>query len=337
MFRNNGVKLAACTLMASALFSSQAMADKLDQVRTSGTLKVAVYNDFGPYSCLSRDGSLTGVNVELARALAEKMDLKLELMGFGSGDSMDEDLKLLKPVTDFDEWSSVRPGDAVPDIMMHVPMDPQFIDRNPGFSFFAPYLYENMAVLYDKSVIANVPDVVNSPDPFLGQNIGVEMYTLSYIFLTNGFDGRLRNTVDSHRSVTLAVDAMLKGEVSAVMAPRAELQSALASFKQVDGSYGISALTDLFRTDRVRSEWNVGIAALNNDNSQFIAAVEQALGELRDSGEMKAVFANYGMPWVPAGSSIDQAMAGLNGTAGLTRQGLESSRICGTNVPAGLL
>ncbi len=324
------------TGLSLTMAAQPVLADRIDKVRESGVLTIAVYNDFAPYSCSARAGGLTGVDVELARALAERMDLRAELVGFGSDDSMDEDIRILKQAEEYDEWRGQDPDKEAPDLMLHVPLDPVFVDRNPDFSFFGGYFHEFMAVLYDRDRLGEVPAVVSSPEPFQGVPVGVEMYTLSYIFLTNGFDGRLRESTVNHKSVALAVESLLNGDVAAVMAPRGELQAALAGFAEVNGNYGISALTDLFRTDRVRSAWDVGVATAKGSPG-LDSAIEAALQEMRNDGSLERIFERYGIAWMPAGANGLAQVPNGGGPAGIARQGLDSGQLCAKHVPAGLL
>ncbi|MCC5958824.1 MAG: transporter substrate-binding domain-containing protein [Rhodobacteraceae bacterium] len=332
----NWLGLAAGAALGFSAVTQSALAERLERVQERGVLTIAVYNDFAPYSCNARAGGLTGVDVELARALAERMNLRAELVGFGSDDSMDSDIQILKQAEEYDEWRGQNPDKEAPDLMMHVPLDPVFADRNPEFSFFGGYYHELMAVLYDRDRLGDIPAVVSSPDPFTGMPIGVEMYTLSYIFLTNGFDGRLRDSTVNHKSVALAVESLLNGDVAAVMAPRGELQAALAGFNEVEGNFGISALTDLFRTDRVRSAWDVGLATAKGSPA-LDSAVEAALEGMRSDGTLAEIFSRYGIAWMPAGANGLDSMADAGGPAGIARQGLDSGRICAKHVPAGLL
>lgn len=324
---------ATVALMASAGVS----AERLDEIRDGGTLKIALYDDFTPYSCVGLERDLTGVDVELANALGEKLGMNVELFGFSAGDSMDNDLQRLIDEERDDSWRDDYFPDRAPDIMMHVPIDPVFADRNPEYEFTAGYFHEAMAVLYDREQLGELPSVINTPDPFLGERLGVEMYTLSYVFLTNGFDGRLRDTTVNHKSVVEAVESLLKGNVSAVMAPRGELHAALATFPDAEGSFGMSGLDDLFRTDRVRSQWDVGVA-MQSGNPGLQSAVEQAMAELIEDGTVAGIFDQYGIAWTGArgdASGNGQMPAG-DGPAGVTRLGLDRGRVCRATLPAGL-
>lgn len=67
--------------LASALFLSLALsvsaADLLDTVKQRGTLKFALEGTYPPFN-YKENGQLTGFEVELAKALAQKMDVKAE-------------------------------------------------------------------------------------------------------------------------------------------------------------------------------------------------------------------------------------------------------------------
>ena len=59
--------------------------ESLDEIRVKGRLKVAVYDDFAPFSA-ARDGELAGIDCDIARFLAEKLGLLPELsLGPGRG------------------------------------------------------------------------------------------------------------------------------------------------------------------------------------------------------------------------------------------------------------
>lgn len=334
-----GVKRGIIGALAGAalLCSATASGERMDEIHDGGSLKIAVYNDFTPYSCVGLERDLTGVDVELANALGEKLGVNVDLFGFSAGDSMGSDLQRLMDEERDDSWSDDYFPDRAPDLMMHVPIDPVFAARNPEYEITAGYFHESMAVLYDRERLGELPAVINTPDPFIGERLGVEMYTLSYVFLTNGFDGRLRETTVNHTSVVEAVESLLDGKVSAVMGPRGELHSALATFPEISGSYAMSGLDDLFRTDRVRSAWDVGVA-MQSGNPGLQEAVEQAMADLIEDGTVAEIFAQYGIAWAGARGDVagNGTMPAGDGPAGVARQGLERSRVCRATVPAGL-
>ena len=71
---------------------SQVQARTYDDMLASGVLKVAVYENFPPYSFL-QNGEARGVDVDLARRLAEGLGLKAELLWVSPGEKLDDDLR----------------------------------------------------------------------------------------------------------------------------------------------------------------------------------------------------------------------------------------------------
>lgn len=62
--------------------------EQMDAIRKRGRLKVAVYNNFPPYSEAGK-----GIDVELGQALAAKLGLQADVIGFMPGENMSDDLR----------------------------------------------------------------------------------------------------------------------------------------------------------------------------------------------------------------------------------------------------
>ena len=74
--------LALAALLLTAHLPAQAD-EQMDAIHKRGRLKVAVYNNFPPYSDAGK-----GIDVELGQALAAKMGLQAEIIGFLAGEDM---------------------------------------------------------------------------------------------------------------------------------------------------------------------------------------------------------------------------------------------------------
>lgn len=293
-------------LVAAACASGAALAEDEADV-----LRVAVYENFEPYSCTADSGEgLFGVDVEIAQALAKRLDRRAEVYTIVADDTMDEDLEQLDP-PGLDKWG--QPVErAVPHVLMHVPQDPRFAQRNAEYRFTAPYYFESMAVIYDREGLGSLPDQVDTAAPFRDARIGVELYTLSYTFATNGFSGQLRDNTRTYDKLSEAVVGLMQGDVEAVFAPRTELQSLLAKQGADASRFAIAEVVNLFRTDRVRSSWDVGVS-VRADNEALAEAVEEAMQAMRTDGTVKRILAKYGIPEVaPIGtlSGADGEIAG---------------------------
>src|SRR5438445_4161847 len=96
---------------------AQAATD-FQKIKQSGVLKVAVYNDFAPFS--TSDG---GIDIDLAAALANKLGLQLSLLPFPAGDEVGDDLRNMV-------WKGHYLGYGPADVVLHVPVAQRLMTQN---------------------------------------------------------------------------------------------------------------------------------------------------------------------------------------------------------------
>ena len=131
-------KVACCLSVSFLVFSGISYAQQAaPKTIISGTLKVAVYNDFAPFA---EKGA--GLDVDIAAALAKKMALQLSVLPFNAGDDVGDDLRNMV-------WKGHYLGYGPADVMMHVPVDASLANRNDKVTIFAPYLRESVRVVRD--------------------------------------------------------------------------------------------------------------------------------------------------------------------------------------------
>lgn len=253
-----------------------AMADGMDEVRQKGRLRIAVYHDFPPYSFDGR-----GVDVEIGRALAERLGVSAEIAWFNADEDMNDDLRNMV-------WKGHYLGTQPADVMLHVPLDRHLAAQNDKVRIFAPYHVETLALA---RIPARVPEALGSAavalDVFTREKIGVEVASGSDAFLLGVLNGRLRDNVVHYRSVTLATAGLRAGEVAAVMAPRAELEAALKN----DRAYPLSLVRmPELRTDR----WPLAMAVKSADGA-LAEALSAALIGLQKDGTVASIFKRYGI------------------------------------------
>jgi polar amino acid transport system substrate-binding protein len=239
-------------------------------------LRVAVYNDFPPYSFQGK-----GIDVDLARALADKLGRRLEIVWFNADEDMNGDLRNMV-------WKGHYLGPRPADVMMHVPADANLARANEQVRIFGPYHVESIAIARDP---ARVPPVVGSAavalEVFTREKVGVELAGLADSFLLGALNGRLRENVVHYRTVMEAAAGLRAGEVAAVMATRAELEAALAG--QPRFVIGAVKMPEL-RVDH----WPLGMA-VKADQPQLAEAITGALAALRSDGTVARIFASYGI------------------------------------------
>ncbi len=253
-----------------------ARAAGMEQLRRDGRLRIAVYNDFPPYSSAGR-----GIDVDLGNAIAARLGLAPQVVGYNAGEDMNDDLRNMV-------WKGHYLGAPPADLMLHVPVDAHLAEANRKVRIFAPYHVETIAVARNPQ---RVPPVAGSAavalEAFTREKIGVEVATLPDSFLLGTLNGRLRDQVVHYRSVALAAAGLEAGEVAAVMAPRAELVAALGG----DARFPI---TDVRVPELPVHGWALGMA-VKADDGALADAVGRAVTELERDGTVAKIFAAYGI------------------------------------------
>jgi ABC-type amino acid transport substrate-binding protein len=270
-------RLAALPLFGLGL---PAWAELPEALRQSGRLRIAVYNDFPPYS---RQGK--GIDADIGRALAEKLGLNAEIVGFNADDDMNDDLRNMV-------WKGHYLGTRPADVMLHVPVDPHLMAANDKVRIFGPYHREELALARQPQ---RIPPLAGSAavalEVFTREKIGVENTSLADSFLLGVLNGRLRENVVHFATVAAACQALVAGQVSAVMAPRAELEAGLA------GHSGFPIEAPKLAELKINS-WLLGLAVKQEDEA-LANALDQALSSLRRDGSIAAIFRRHGISHLP--------------------------------------
>ena len=259
------------------------MPDRLEQIRESGSIEVAVYDKFPPWSYKPDDGAFTGIDVEIGRALAERLDVGFNLRTFIADETMGDDIRN-------QVWKGHYMGGGTADAMLHVGMAPEFQQENDQASFIAAYYNETMGFAYDAERLGGD---VDSPLALRGKPIGVGLDTLGDYFLTSAYRGQLRNDVVHFNSVPQAMQALNAGEVAAVMAPVGELAGAARMLQEKNVTLRTVELGGMYQTN-----WDVGVA-IKASNPELAEAISEAMQQMRDDGTIEAIFENYGVEWRP--------------------------------------
>ncbi len=256
-------------------------AGDLEAFRQRGRLRIAVYNDFLPFSKAGK-----GIDVELARAIAGKLGLAAEVVGFNADEDMNDDLRNMV-------WKGHYLGTQPADLMMHVPVDVHLAKANDKVRIFGAYHREALGVARDTARIQPFyGSAAVALEIFTREKIGVETATLADSFLLGVLNGRLRENVVHFKNVAEAAQALLHGTVAAVLAPRSELEAALAG--QSKFPVETANLSEL----KVGG-WPLGMAVKVEEN-ELADAVVAALADLKREGVVADIFKRHGITYQAA-------------------------------------
>ena len=203
-----GSASSAASSVASSAASSGAAA--LSTV-LAGKLTMATNATFPPYEMTTDSGEIEGIDVDTAKAIAEKLGLELQV------DDMEFDAALL----------SVQQGKA--DIVM---AGVTVTDERKAVMDFS----DSYATGIQSIIVPNDSDIA-SPDDLAGKKIGTQRGTTGYIYCSDDFG---EDSVVAYDSGLTAVQALNNGQVDAVVidnAPATEYVAANPGLKVLDTSY----------------------------------------------------------------------------------------------------
>ncbi|MGF1526440.1 MAG: substrate-binding periplasmic protein [Candidatus Competibacterales bacterium] len=272
------------------LLAAPASAGDLAEVREKGLLRVAVYKDYPPYSYLEK-GKMVGVDVDLAKALAERLGVGMSTMNLTASDeAMEDDLRNAI-------WKGHYLGTGTADVMLHVPVDEAFAAANDQVTIFGPYYQEQVAIAHHRERLSEIPSMAL----FASTPIAVELETISDGYLSWSFNRRLLPNVVRFRHFPEACGALHQGEVPALMAPIAQLEYCLQTGEA--DAFAISEVPGggigLFR-------WTVGMA-VKEDHDELAAALETALAGLVTDGTLEAIYQRHGLSYRPPPVALSDA------------------------------
>jgi len=268
--------------------SRDTVGESLEEIQAKGWIKIAVYEDFRPFSYLDQD-QLVGIDVEIADVIAKQLDLRLELLPVQADETVDADLRN-------HIWRGPRIGarsegsiavDAVANLMLHIPYDKRLDIRNELAVLFSPYFEDRVTIIRD-------PEQFESGEFSLfdleSKAVGVELDTLADFYLSSTWGGKLRQGIERFRRPDDGMSALMKGDVAAFMGPLSQIEGALGDQRE-DYDFNQTALPGL-----AIDSWVVGAAVRENARD-----LRWAAGDIIDAivrnGEMGRIFARYGVTY----------------------------------------
>ncbi|WP_298396837.1 transporter substrate-binding domain-containing protein [Sphingobium sp.] len=281
MLSRRGLIGGAGAALALGLMPGDLSAAPLAKVKALGTIRVVVYQNNRPWSW-EEGGKLVGLDADLAQAIATKLGVRADVAQLVADESADDDLRN-------GVWKGGLLGFTPGDIMLHVPFDRTFASRNDQVAIVAPYYRESFGLAG-----AGGMAVEAMPTEWKGRRLAVELDSIPDFYLIGSFGGVLAKDVTHYPTGSDAVAATLAGKADAVLASRAQIEEAA---RRADGP----SLT--WRKGPLPAfaspGWDIGMAV--KENSRTLGdAVEEIVTAMAASGEMKALFARYGVTWTPA-------------------------------------
>jgi ABC-type amino acid transport substrate-binding protein len=273
---NRRAALGALFGTAAVCAGLPAAAATLAKVRERGSLVVGIYEDMPPFHVKGK-----GIDVELAQALADTLQVKLSLLPFLADENMNDDLRNMV-------WKGHYLGYGPADVLMHVPVDKPLMDATPQVSIFAPYYRDRVVIARN---LEKVPQL-DTLRPLAQQSVAVPGQTLAGWLLLGADNGAYREQLRTQwKDGVLAAQALLRGEVTVAAGLASELESVLMG----DARFAIEPMP----VPRApREGWAAGLA-VKKDATDLAQALQAAMQQLSQAGRIKEIFTRHNVSWRP--------------------------------------
>ena len=275
--------LSAAAITAALLFAELAplSARPLDDVISSKVLHVIVYDDNAPYSWTDGDGKVKGIDADIARAVASRMGVEANVIARTAGEEVDDDLRS-------NIWQGPRTGGLKGDVMMHVPMEKEFIARNNLVAISNAYHHERVVLFVH-------PDMVDANaglSAFRSAKLAVQFATSAHYYVMFADGEAYKTNINPYRKLSDVVASFIDRRNAGIIGARTELEASLASRRA-----SVLMLEPVFDT-QLRMSWTIG-TAVKDDSRDTGYAFGNALRALESDGELERIFASYHATRVP--------------------------------------
>ncbi|MDX7986136.1 transporter substrate-binding domain-containing protein [Xenorhabdus sp. 12] len=251
--RNKSRVAVTALLTGLALVSGVAKADKLDDIKKAGTVRIAVFDSNPPFGFIDpKTKKLAGYDVDIANAIASDLGVKLELRPTNPANRI--------PLLSSKKIDLIAANFTVTD------------ERAKQVDFSIPYFATGQKFIARKGILTN-------PDDIAKLRIGADKGTVQEITLRERYPTA---KVISYDDTPLAFAALRNGNVQAITQDDAKLVGLLANVPEAQkADFEISPFS-------ITREYQA--VAASKGEGRLIGAVNQTLLKLEKDGEAEKIY-----------------------------------------------
>ncbi|WP_426578194.1 ABC transporter substrate-binding protein [Xenorhabdus stockiae] len=252
--RRNQSRLALTALLTGlVLASGVAKADKLDDIKKAGTVRIAVFDSNPPFGFIDPETKkLAGYDVDIANAIANDLGVKLELRPTNPANRI--------PLLSSKKIDLIAANFTITD------------ERAKQVNFSIPYFATGQKFIARKGVLTN-------PDDIAKLRIGADKGTVQEITLRERYP---TTKVISYDDTPLAFAALRNGNVQAITQDDAKLVGLLANVPEAQkADFEISPFS-------ITREYQA--VAASKGEARLVDSVNQTLLKLEKEGEAEKIY-----------------------------------------------
>lgn len=252
--------LAACSSTSETNEGSskeEKESNKLTEIQSEGKIIVGIMGTYAPYNYLDENKEYTGFDVEVAKEIGERLDVDVEFVA--------------------QEFSGLIPGLQNDKFDMLVSQVTITDERKEVIDFSEPYITNNVKVI----VREDNNDIQSTAD-FPGKTIGIGLGTNDETYLRTKLIpevGEFKiNTYDDVITTLADLDA---GRIDATINNEYAIKPVIEK-----NGYKIKSVGEPIKSD------SAGIAVQKGE-TEFVDAINDALGEMKDDGTYAEIFEKW--------------------------------------------
>jgi polar amino acid transport system substrate-binding protein len=280
----NILKLTALTLiLAINLF-----ARSIDDIKTSGEIVIAVYENFPPYSFIE-NGVEKGIDIELGKKVAASLNVKPVWYFTGFDENLASDLRNTI-------WRGNLIHKTKADIMFRIPYDYDYLRmtdistgelENERVTIKGPYQSEKWIIATNKKVIPQIKTLAI----FAYQTIGVEIDMLPDLHLSGFARGLLQRNIKHYANFQDAVNDFKSGKIDAIAGLKSQIEY-LIDYKNNKDKYYLTQ--DI---PQMKSQWDLA-TAVSSSYRDLSYHVDGVLDVAYKNDEIKKIFESFGVEYL---------------------------------------
>lgn len=282
----NILKLSLLTLFISINLFSRSIED----IKASGEIIIAVYENFPPYSFMQNDEP-KGIDIELGKKIADSLDVKPKFnFAATTGESLADDLR-----TNIWKGNTVHKNKA--DIMLRIPYDYDYMrltDKSTGalqndlVTIKSPYQSEKWIIATHKEIIPQIRTL----GIFAYQTVGVEVDTLPDLHLSAFANGQLRKNIKHYTKFEEAIKDFKEGKLDSIAGLKSQLEY-LLDYKNNQDKYYFSE-----NIPQMKSQWDIGVAASSN-YKDLSYHIDNLINDAYSNDQIKEIFESFNVEYLP--------------------------------------
>lgn len=254
---NNAPSSAPSNNAANGGSSANADSNLLNEIKTAGVIKVGLMGTYAPYNFLNENKEIDGFDADVAKEVAKRLGVKVEFAP--------------------QEFSGLIPSLQAGKIDAIISQVTITDERKQQIDFTQPYITNQVKIIVkeDNNSITKLED-------FKGKNIGVGLGTNDESYLRNDVLPQVGNfEIKTYDDVITSLQDLNAGRIDATI-------NNLYALKPIvdKNGYKIKAVGDAIKSDQA------GIAIRKN-NPEFLAALDQALTDMKADGTYNTIFQKW--------------------------------------------